>query len=328
LARQILKANLLSLTTLWAFIECGLGSILHALHVPITGLVLGGFSVIVIYLIAYNSKLVFKEVMAAFTVIAAIKLLANPATSPFAYLALGFQALLGGILYSISTNSFIIHLVFAVTAMIESAAQKIFVMVLFMQKNFWIAFDAWVKSTCSQFNITFDGSASTIFAGFYLLIFIFWGILLAVLIARLPKLTEKRLAFYASLKFDTMQSDASGKSGKKQISFFIVIACLALLSYFLLPLNQFLVTLLRAIVFIAVWQILIVPIWRRKSAKWLQQKTSNSNFSLVQEQLMDFRQTANALWLQLGTHYSGVRKLFEFVLALIFYSTTRKLEHG
>ena len=40
------------LTALWAFVECGLGGVLHALKIPLTGFLVGAMAVIVICLIA------------------------------------------------------------------------------------------------------------------------------------------------------------------------------------------------------------------------------------------------------------------------------------
>lgn len=44
------------LTALWAFSESGLGGVVHALKIPFTGIMLGGFAVIIITLIAYFSE--------------------------------------------------------------------------------------------------------------------------------------------------------------------------------------------------------------------------------------------------------------------------------
>jgi hypothetical protein len=44
------------LTALWAFVEAGLGGILHAFKVPFTGLLVGGMAVMLITLIAHFSN--------------------------------------------------------------------------------------------------------------------------------------------------------------------------------------------------------------------------------------------------------------------------------
>ena len=48
--------SLQRLTALWAFSEAALGGLLHALHIPFSGVVLGGFAIMFISLIAYYSK--------------------------------------------------------------------------------------------------------------------------------------------------------------------------------------------------------------------------------------------------------------------------------
>ena len=42
------------LTALWALIEAGLGGLLHAFHLPFTGIILGGFAVLIISLLAQH----------------------------------------------------------------------------------------------------------------------------------------------------------------------------------------------------------------------------------------------------------------------------------
>jgi hypothetical protein len=319
LAKQILQANLLSLTTLWAFVECGLGSILHAFHLPITGLVLGGFSCITIYLIAFNSSNVFRDVVAALVVVATIKLLANPATSPFAYLALGFQALLGAMLYSISKNSFVIHFIFAVVAMLESAAQKLLVLTLFMQKSFWQAFDAWVKSTCGQFNFIVNGSASAYFALAYLGFFAIWGVFLAILLHKLPSLLLSRQMHYQNIQLEYAVADNKVKNKFIQ-PLLIFISIMVLASYFLLPVNHFFVGLLRVLFCIGIWQFIIVPFWIKQSQKWLHAQKNMSNVVLVNQHLPKFTSSAKALWQYLAKSKQGVNLLLEFALGLIILS--------
>lgn len=80
------------LCALWALTEVSLGGVLHAMKIPLSGLVVGTTALACLFLIAQTSKsrlVVLRSLM----VVATIKLIATPHASPFAYLAMSAQAL-------------------------------------------------------------------------------------------------------------------------------------------------------------------------------------------------------------------------------------------
>ena len=82
------------LTALWAFAESGLGGVLHTAKVPFTGLVVGGFAIILITLIAHLSSKQYKIIVQSLVVVLMVKAAVSPHTPFPAYVAVSFQALL------------------------------------------------------------------------------------------------------------------------------------------------------------------------------------------------------------------------------------------
>lgn len=80
------------LCALWALTEVSLGGLLHALRIPLTGLMVGTAAIACMYLIARSSRS-YQTVLKSLMIVAAIKFAATPHASPFAYLAMCFQAL-------------------------------------------------------------------------------------------------------------------------------------------------------------------------------------------------------------------------------------------
>lgn len=66
------------LTALWAFMECGFGGVLHALHMPFTGLLVGGFAVIIITFIAQISGKKDKQILKSLLIVLIVKAMVSP----------------------------------------------------------------------------------------------------------------------------------------------------------------------------------------------------------------------------------------------------------
>lgn len=80
------------LCALWALTEVSLGGLLHAMRIPLTGLLVGTSALACLYLIARSSKS-RTTLLKSLLIVAAIKLAATPHASPFAYLAMFVQTL-------------------------------------------------------------------------------------------------------------------------------------------------------------------------------------------------------------------------------------------
>lgn len=118
------KETILRLTYLWAFAEGGLGGMMHLLHIPMTGFLIGGISVIINVFIAAYSKVNARTMLSSLGLVLLCKFALSPHSPLGAYVAVSFQGILALLIFSIvGVNRFSI-LLYAILVMLENAIQK------------------------------------------------------------------------------------------------------------------------------------------------------------------------------------------------------------
>ncbi len=323
------NSNFIRLTALWAFVEAGLGSILHAFHLPFTGLILGGFSVIIISLFALKEPNVFKKILKATIIVICVKAIANPATSPFAYIAVAFQGIVGACIYRLSAYKIWSHLAFAVISMLESAVQKLLILLLFFGNTLRQSTDALVESISRTLHYNGSTNGSALVAILYCTLFAIWGLILGVFMHKLPVELEARKFLYLELNHKDID-EAIAPKGKlfllvkvPKISIILVIIIL-LLSYILQssnPIYSAFIFFLRTILILLIWQMLILPLWSKKMQNWANNKmANNSNFNAVQMQINIVSNQSKALYKHLRNKHKGINFWKEYMLGLIVLS--------
>lgn len=174
------------LTALWAFNESGLGGLMFALKIPLTGFFVGGFAVLLIGLIAWYAQRDYKQVLKATVLVLLIKATVSPHAPPPAYLAVAFQGVAGAFLYRYIIHFRIASVVLAVLAMAESALQKIIVMTLIYGKSIWLALDKMFESISKEFALRVDVSFSFVLIAIYLTVYLVWGFVVGIFSGGLP----------------------------------------------------------------------------------------------------------------------------------------------
>jgi hypothetical protein len=202
------------LTALWALNESGLGGMMFALHIPLTGFFVGGFAIILIGLIAFYSDNNFKQIIKATVLVLIIKAMASPHAPPPAYLAVAFQGVTGAVLFNCIRNYKFAAILLAVLAMAESSLQKIIVMTLIYGKSIWIALDKSVEGISKDFSIHTTVNFSYWVIGTYVLIHVVWGILIGIFTGRLPHLINK----HTPVILDKYQTNKSSYTVDQQLS--------------------------------------------------------------------------------------------------------------
>src|SRR4051812_9858770 len=88
------------LTALWALSESGLGGIMHAMKIPLTGFFVGGFAVIIIALIAHFSDKSLRAILQSTLLVILVKAAVSPQSPFMAYIAVAFQGVAGALIFS------------------------------------------------------------------------------------------------------------------------------------------------------------------------------------------------------------------------------------
>ncbi|GAA4371014.1 hypothetical protein GCM10023185_46080 [Hymenobacter saemangeumensis] len=137
------SAATLRLIVLWSLSEALLGGVLHAFKLPLTGLLVGGASIVLIHVLGEEAAR-RGAVLRGLLVVLSIKALLSPQSPPTAYLAVAFQGVLGELLSWPRAAPRLRGMLLGGLTMLESAGQQVLVLWLLMGKSPAVAFNAFV----------------------------------------------------------------------------------------------------------------------------------------------------------------------------------------
>lgn len=184
------------LTALWGLAEVGLGGALHALRLPLTGLLVGSTAVVLLALLAEaarrDGRSTRRTLLGATAIVLGVKAAASPHSPIGAYLAVAFQGGLATLVLP-TLGRALGPIVLGFVALAESAVQRVLVMTLLFGAAFWDAVDALVDLAARQLGAVagadFGASSGSvwlvsIYVGVHLVVGVFAGALAARLPAR------------------------------------------------------------------------------------------------------------------------------------------------
>jgi hypothetical protein len=310
----------ISLTALWAFVESGLGGMLHAFHLPFTGIILGGFSVLIVSLLGHYFEKPFTSIIQATGIVLLIKAAVAPSTSPFAYIAVGFQGVLGAFIFSFFKNNIFANIIYAVLAMIESAIQKLLTLTIFGGKELWLAFDEMCASILKIFGLTTDYTVSSIVVWTYIGLFAIWGIILGYWSYILPTQIEAKKEKYNHIS--PIESSKEKKKNNKWIFIFAAFIIIAI-TFFFQSKNSWiggLVYIIRTASIVLIWIYLIGPFISKWILQWASNRASNSSVIEVKNYIPVIQIYVSPLYKEISKTKKGFSKIKEFILGIITIS--------
>lgn len=315
------------LVGLWAICEGMIGGTIHALKLPITGLVVGACSIICISLIAYYLPQK-KFIVQATLLVAIFKFILSP-YSPFAaYLAVFFQGFVGSLLFYNTKYFKTKCLLLAVITFSESAIQRIIIMVIIYGTQLWKAIDLFIQSFTNATSVT---PYSIIITYLYLLFHVFVGIIVGIFIGKLPQYFEskeaKNLLFTIDAKIDLQNLDKLATNQNKPVKplkliTWIILGILFICSFFI-EINQkslqfiILQIFIRSFFILLTWNILINPILNKKFNTWLLNKKEQSNTEIheIQKVMPTLQYIITRSW-EVSSSKSSVNRLSLFCKTL------------
>ena len=320
------------LTALWAFCESGLGGILHALQIPLTGFIVGGLAVIIISFIAKVSAENYTTIFQSLVIVLMVKAMVSPYTPFPAYIAVSFQALMGYLLFRVfQVNRFSILLLCTIT-MLESAIQQLLILTLFFGQSFWKAINELVNLISKQLGIiTTNGNQK--FIASYLLVYLAWGTLIAFIAARIIKSffsDNKMNEFYSSFVFTpefNLPEIPERKKMRNKLWMMIITMLVICGLLFLFAANvkkgwvEILKTISWTISAIMIWYMLIGPLFSKLVLKLLKKQKSRYSESIAGTLsfLPVLRKITVLAW-QKTKPYKGFKRIHFFFSALLSWS--------
>lgn len=201
------KTAITRLTALWALSESGLGGLMFALKIPLTGFFVGGFAVLLIGLIAWFGRRNFRTIVQATVLVLIVKATASPHSPPPAYIAVAFQGLLGALVYRYVGNFKIAAVLLAVIAMVESALQKVIMLTLVYGRSLWEALNKMFEGISKDFPVFSGVSFSLVIIGIYLLLYVIWGFVVGIFSGKLPVLLQQNTSGILHFYHEKKQGD-------------------------------------------------------------------------------------------------------------------------
>ena len=273
------------LIALWVICEAFAGGIMHAAKLPFTGLVVSSLAITCITLIAYYvpSR---SAIIKATVIVAIFKLMLSPHSPPTAYLAVFFQGLMGQLLFSSRRYFKIAAVIMGFLALVESAIQRILVLLIFSGTDLWEAVDTFIQKTTGKKELT---EYSFKLASGYIIIHALMGIFAGIAAARLAKASAgwknnyPSLIIYDKKNASTIVTKKDGSRHKLKPVFIILLLVLVALyiqsylwpAHSIIPKNIILNIVLRSILILLVWYLIIGPLVMlliKRSLKQQQQK--------------------------------------------------------
>lgn len=313
------------LTALWAFSESGLGGLMFALKIPLTGFFVGGSAVLMIGLIAWYARRDYGQVLKALVLVLLVKATVSPHSPPPAYLAVAFQGLVGALCYRYIRNFRLASVLLAILAMAESALQKIIVMTLIYGKSFWVALDKLFESICKEFSLKVDVSFSLLLIGTYLLVYIVWGAVVGLFSAALPGRIDQRkaeiLQWYDEHQAVLPVDAATGKGKRKRLWLVYLLVLAFMVTVFLLSGNskQVLFILVRSLAAVLLLFFVLRPVINWLLQRWLRRQHGEHGreAAVIISLLPGIRSYVKPCW-QLASRRQGLlRRLQYFIYYMV-----------
>ncbi len=313
------------LTTLWAFSECALGGVMHALKLPFTAVFVGGFAVLCIGLLAHYSGQKASAVLRATLLVVLIKAAVSPHSPPTAYLAVAFQGISGAILLCYGRPLIFMALLFGGLALLESAMQKLLMLWLFFGKSLFEAIDIFIPDVLENFGVKSTVSWSKLIVISYLIGYTLWGIFLGSIIPELPQRIAQKTLEYNDLDKESWSvpaSDADKKRGRKWLSYTIILLFICLTFWVsggkVSGAQKALYVLWRTTAALLAWFFLVQPIIHWALRKWVSSTEAKDKYETerIIANFPDLQKLSFPLYARVKERYPGWRWIPEYVLAL------------
>ncbi len=266
------------LVALWVVGEAFVGGIIHGLHLPVSGLVVGGVAIVCIAMMAYYEP-EKGAILKATLVVAIFKMMLSPQAPPMAYVAVFFQGLLGELLFWRRRMFAFACLLLAVLAMLESALQRLLVLTIIYGNGFWKALNLFLGGL--------TGNAAPVnysrwICIAYIVIHLLAGLVIGIGVARLPAALArwKAAGVLPVIRGQAPEKDEGVKRRKRTIFWLVlwlILLALYLQSYYhigrpLVPAGALVQLLWRSLIILLAWYFLVGPLVKWLLHRWLQRQ--------------------------------------------------------
>jgi hypothetical protein len=314
------------LIALWAVCEAFAGGILHAFKIPFSGMVVNSLAITCIIFIAKYAPTRW-SILKATILVCIFKMMLSPHSPPTAYIAVGFQGLMGHLLF-LSQRYFILSgVVLGALTLVESSIQRLLVLFIVYGKTFWQALDTYLQKLTGANEMT---SYSLILAGLYVSLHFLVGIFVGLKAghwaqhAHQWRLTNAQY-LVQDLQIESLPQASLKKKKRKKLWVVLWLILLALYMHAWLFPQEAVLTLdgvngiiLRAGLIILGWWILLRPVvqWCINKFMTHQKQKLGSDLTIIHNLLPEIRTIFIKSW-DLSADKKGLSRLTLFVRILM-----------
>jgi hypothetical protein len=286
------KTTEIRIIALWALSESALGGVLHAFRLPFTGLIVGGFAIVFISMLASIEKSK-KNILKATLLVLLVKFAISPHTPLTAYLAVTLQGVLGFLFYSIIPSFKTAVILHGIFTQILSSLQRLITITIVFGTSIWEAIDEFASAIANKFNHSwdFEFSLSLLLISLYTSLHLTAGLMFALLGFKIQKLTREDLPEKFTESLRSIELEIPGKKTKKwyrrklPMMMLTILFTSTFLTYVFPVVDEnifmeIIYMLLRAATVIIIWISVISPILLNLLNRFLNKKSKANKDSI------------------------------------------------
>ena len=328
------------LTALWALSESGLGGILHALQIPLKGILVNGLSVILITLIGYYALHKYRDIIKATLIVIVIKAMVSPHTPPTAYIAVAFQGLMGGFIYGYINNIRLGAIFLAIITFLESALQRLLMLTIIFGNPLWESINVFFDFILREFHLLQENEtsdASFWIIAFYLLIYLLAGVVFGLFSGMFPRRLDRIKAEEIDIpdSYHNLPVEQYEKSKpwwkRKKYQILTILTLITLVLYLLsakYDMSIGIYVFFRTLLVIGIWYSIIAPLVMKFMNKFLKRQRSKYAMEIdkVLFYLPELKNLARTTW-EHTNKFTGFRRItffLEFLIARVLFQAARE----
>ena len=331
-SRFKINPSIWGLVVFWAFVESFLGGILHALQVPLRGIVIAGAAVACLITIAAvsggdlskPSRFFSSDLIKATLAVMAVKLMLSPQAPPTAYVAMLFQGFTAYLLFGLISSFRMAALLFSVLALLETAFQKVLVLYLFFGSDFWNTFSSWLQELNLQFSflsISLPAIVST-----YLFLYLVAGLGIGYWFGQWPTRALERkdelVRLYSNYTAANLGASPTRKMFQKNTWAYGVLVLL-IIGWITMPASLVFVTIIRVLI-IGLIIYLATPLLHALLTKVLAKRIGHSETMQIIDSITEQKNYFYFCWEHFRKRSMVPRLLLSFESSLILSATISK----
>jgi hypothetical protein len=252
----------------------------------------------------------------------------SPHTPPTAYLAVLFQGLMGYMLFINKRYFTAAAIILGTLALVESALQRIFVLIILYGKDFWQAIDAYVYKLTGAEQLN---QISYWIAFVYLIIHFIFGVIIGSFAANLARSAQHWAAENQQFIFDSSilkEAEINTIKKKRKRKYFFYFLFLIMLLFYIhawaypassiLSQSKVASILLRTAIILLGWFLILNPLFTYFIKKYAlrKKKEQKAEFNIIMEMIPELKKVFIKSW-QLSAQYSYIKRLQLFLKILL-----------